>query len=62
MQNSYESNEEREKGGVLKKRLKGVRKRKQNRRGGDGVAPFACDVMASKMRLVEARRRRDQRK
>jgi hypothetical protein len=32
----------------LKKRLKGVRKRKRTKQG------FGCEVMASKMRLVQA--------
>jgi hypothetical protein len=47
------------KGGGLKERLSGVRKRKQNLRGSAGVNPFACSRVASKMELVEGRRKRD---
>jgi len=58
MQNSDETKEENQKGGALKKRLKGVRKRKRSRQMGDRDS-FACDVVAFKMALVEARRRPD---
>lgn len=59
MWNDSETKDEKEKGNVLKKRLKGVRKRKRSRRGSSRVDPFACDAVAFKMALVEAKRRRD---
>lgn len=57
---SSEMTEEHQQEGSLKKRLKGVRRRKQSRRVDDRVTPFACGVVASKMKLVEARQQRDE--
>jgi hypothetical protein len=48
-----ERSEDRDRGGALKKRFKRVSKRKPERR------TFACSVLASKMKLVEARRKGD---
>ena len=69
MRKRDEMNEGPQQGGDFKERLRDVRKRKKNRRRGDRVAagtqptapldPFACSVVASKLRLVEARRGRD---
>jgi hypothetical protein len=59
MRRRDEANEGHQKGGALKERLRGVRKRKRTRQGDGAVAPFACDVVAFKMKLVEARRGRD---
>lgn len=54
-----EANEGHQQGGPLKKHLRRVRKRKQNRQATDRADPFACGVVAYKMKLVEDRRRRD---
>jgi hypothetical protein len=60
----WKMDEDHQEGESLIGRLRGVRKRKRSRSAGDrdrggGVAPYACSVVASKMKLVKAGQRRD---